>query len=124
MTTTFIVNESVGFGTASTDVLSGTAVATAGTTGKVWCSVTASADASGLSLTDTDSALCTVTLVGRESGVNVVPAGSAAVAPDLSAHGRVVFYGQVRPNEPLALTLDATAAVNSNVFFSVMVKTE
>ena len=123
-TTTYIINEEVAYGNSSTDVLAGTAVSNAGSTGKVWVSITAQANAGGLSTTDTDAAKCTATLVGRESGVNVIPSGSGCVVSNLDAHGRVVFYGRVTPNEPLSLTLDATSAVDSNVFFSVMVKTE
>lgn len=122
MTTTFLLNTSLtGAGATGNDLLAGTAVANAGPGGKVWCSATTATtgdEASGY----IDA---TFTLFGRESGATVVPSDSNFVYGDgaLSKHGVVIFYGQVRPGEPLALNITSTADTSPEVF-SVMVKTE
>lgn len=122
-TTTFILNTLVTNGTTVTDQLSGTAVATAGASGKVWASITVVGQNGSAMDPEQEGAYQTnATLVGRESGVNVIPADSGGVLGGLDAHGRVVFYGRVRPNEPLALSIDNPSIYNCYV--SVMVKTE
>lgn len=122
-TTTYILNLLVNNATTVTDQLSGTAVATAGSSGKVWASITNVGGTGGAMDPENAGAQeVTATLVGRESGVNVIPADSGTVIGDLAGHGRVVFYGRVRPNEPLALSVDNPSS--SACYVSVMVKTE
>lgn len=108
MTVTFLKNITHSGAESLTNQLSGTAVSTAGPQGKVWASLTVS---------DGDSAN-TYQLIGRESGNNVVPSGSGAVE-GIGEHGRVIFTGTVRANEPLELAVTAAAASTS----SIMVKT-
>lgn len=122
-TTTYILNTSLeGAGATGTDLLSGTAVSNAGAQGKVWVSATTGVNGDDFTAASRN---CTFTLFGRESGVTVVPADSGFVLGTnaLSQQGRVVFYGRVRPNEPLSLNI--TSSENTAVeVFSVMVKTE
>lgn len=121
MTTTFILNHLIsGASQTENDLLAGTAVAFAGETGQVWVSATAAKDDDTLSKYDAK-----FTLFGRESGTTVVPQDSGFVIGDgaLDAHGRVVFYGRVRPGEPLALNITSDSSGNTEVY-SVMVKTE
>jgi len=120
-TTTFILNTTLtGAGATGTDLLSGTAVSNAGAQGKVWVSATTATNSDDYGYED-----ATFTLFGRESGVTVVPADSGFVLgkESLDAHGRVVFYGRVNPNEPLTLNITSSQNTAKEVF-SVMVKTE
>lgn len=126
-TTTYLLNKSVtGTSTADTDLLSGTAVSNAGPNGQVWVSGTQRAHKSDESFKLTFDS--TFTLFGRESGITVVPADSNLVSGDdaLAAHGRVVFYGQVRPNEPLTLNVENSSSNGASdvTTYSIEVKTQ
>jgi hypothetical protein len=126
-TTTYLLNTDVtGTSTTATDLLSGTAVSNAGPNGQVWVSGTQKAHKSDETHKLTfDSKF---TLFGRESGITVVPADSNLVSGEnaLSAHGRVVFYGQVRPNEPLTLNVENSASNGASdiTTYSIEVKTQ
>lgn len=94
------------------DQLSGTAVAFAGSTGFVRASY-ASSDGTS-----------TATLKGRESGLEVIPAGSHALQRTLADYGDTagrgfIYQGRVKPGEPLDLQVVAAAASTSMVIVTV-----
>lgn len=110
-----------GAGATGNDLLAGTAVANAGPSGKVWVSATTATGGAG----DYGYITATFTLFGRESGATVVPQDSGFIVGKdaLPNHGKVIFYGQVRPGEPLALNITSSENTAAEAF-SVMVKTE
>jgi hypothetical protein len=91
-----------------TDQLAGTAVAFAGPTGRV--------RAGAMSVLSTT----TLTLKGRNSGIEIVPKGSFAVAQAITAIGDkigdvMIYEGFVKPGEPLELEIIAAAATTTFV---------
>jgi hypothetical protein len=91
-----------------TDQLAGTAVAFAGPSGRV--------RAGALSVLSTT----TLTLKGRNSGKEICPKGTTAVASALTAIGDkigdvMIYEGFVTPGEPLELEIVAAAATTTLV---------
>jgi hypothetical protein len=91
-----------------TDQLAGTAVAFAGPTGRV--------RAGAISVVTTTKIL----LKGRNSGKEIIPNNSFAVASALTALGDkigdvMIYEGFVDPKEPLELTIVAAAATTTFV---------
>jgi len=96
----------------STDQLSGTAVSKAGPRG-----IVRAAFASSLMET-------TAQLVGRESGLNIIPSGShpnvtGAVNTYSIGSEQFVYVGNVMPNEALELTVTSSAAVDNVIAVQV-----
>lgn len=86
-----------------TNQLAGTAVARAGSTGFVQACFAAS---------DADF---TAKLIGRESGIQIIPSGShpnvtAAANVKTISRPQMIFFGNTRPNEELELEITASAA--------------